>query len=186
MRALARRLGSSTSTLYRQFPGGKDELCDRLAEQVMARIVTALGTPDDAAEWSAVVEQSAVVAFDVLRGLPHSAELFAGQVEFGPMGLVRYEASLSLLLACGLSPTAAAAADHALARLIVGYALQSARDEAPGRESVAAYYRRLDPTRFPSVASVRAALPEDLRAEFVFALQTFMVGLRQLVADARA
>ena len=185
MRALARRLGSSTSTLYRQFPGGKDELCTRLAECVMEKIVTEIGSGTDPdAPWDVVVERSAVISFDMLERYPHSAALFAGQVHFGPMGLIRYEESLRLLMAAGLPPTAAANADHALARLIVGYALQSATEESPSRATITEYYRRLDAADYPSVATVLPALPEDLRAEFVFALQTFMTGLRQLVADA--
>ncbi|MYR07166.1 TetR family transcriptional regulator [Gordonia sp. SID5947] len=184
MRALARRLGSSTSTLYRQLPGGLEELCTRLAERVMRDAVSDIAAADLGDDWSSVVEGSAIIAFDTLRRNPHSAALFAGQIYFGPMGLLRYEESLRLLLAAGLSPTRAAAADHALARLIVGYALQESHDAAPGRATITEYYRRLDADRFPSVATVLPALPEDLRAEFVFALRTFVAGLRQLAAEA--
>lgn len=183
MRALARRLGSSTSTLYRQFPGGKDELCQRLAEQVMAEIITTVAGADLDDAWDTILERSAIITFDVLERHPHSAALFAGQVHFGPMGMIRYEESLRLLLGAGLSPTDAVAADHALARLIVGYALQAAAEESPSRAMVSEYYRRLDAADYPSVATVVPALPEDLRAEFVFALRTFMAGLRHLVAD---
>ncbi|MGC4962793.1 TetR/AcrR family transcriptional regulator [Gordonia sp. DT101] len=184
MRALARRLGSSTSTLYRQLPGGREELCTRLAERVMHEAVSEIAAADLGDEWSSVVEGSAIIAFDALCRNPHSAALFAGQVYFGPMGLLRYEESLRLLLGAGLSPTRAAAADHALARLIVGYALQESHDAAPRRATITEYYRRLDTTRFPSVTTVLPALPEDLRAEFVFALRTFVAGLRQLVAQS--
>ncbi|MFW0783095.1 TetR/AcrR family transcriptional regulator [Gordonia sp. CPCC 206044] len=183
IRALARRLGSSTSTLYRQLPGGKDELCTRLAEHVMTEIVTGIAASGLDDEWSATIEQSAVVSFDVLRRHPYAASLFAGQVQFGPMGLLRYELSLRLLLAAGFSPTDAAAADHALARLIVGYALQSPREESPSRATLAEYYRRLDAAEYPSIATAIPALPEDLRAEFVFALQTFVAGLRRRATE---
>ncbi|MDY6809524.1 MAG: helix-turn-helix domain-containing protein [Actinomycetota bacterium] len=178
MRALARRLGSSTSTLYRQFPGGKDELCTRLAEHMMSKIVAALAHSDLGGRWDIVVERSAVVTFDVLHSHPHSASLFAGQVRFGPMGLTRYERSLGLLMTTGLSASDAAAADHALARLIVGYALQSAEDTEESRATVIEYYRTLDAAQFPAVTTVVPALPEDVRSEFLFALHTFMIGLR--------
>ncbi|MEE3849982.1 helix-turn-helix domain-containing protein [Gordonia sp. LSe1-13] len=183
MRALARRLGSSTSTLYRQFPGGKDELCNRLAEHVLADILGAIAAADLGDQWDVVVERSAIITFDVLRYHPHSAALFAGQVRFGRAGLLRYEHSLRLLMDAGLSPAAAAAADHALARLIVGYALQSAVDTADSRATVIEHYRELDDAEFPYVATVVPALPKDLRTEFEFALHTFMAGLRSFVAD---
>ncbi|MEE4022201.1 helix-turn-helix domain-containing protein [Gordonia sp. PKS22-38] len=184
MRALARRLGSSTSTLYRQFPGGKDELCNRLAEHVMAEVVAAIAAADlTAGAWDTVIERSAVITFDVLRDHPHSAALFAGQVLFGPAGLLRYERALDLLMGTGLSAAAAAAADHALGRLIIGYALQSAMDTPDSRATVVEYYRGLDQTEFPHVTAVVPAVPKDLRTEFVFALQTFMDGLRSLVAE---
>ncbi len=183
MRALARRLGSSTSTLYRQFPGGKDELCARLAERVMTEIVDEIANADLGEDWAEIVERSATISFDALRRRPHSAALFADQVHFGPMGVVRYEVSLQLLLAAGLSPTEAAAADHALARLIVGYALQSPQVASPSRYTVSEFYGRLDPDEFPSVTTVLPTLPEDLRAEFLFALRTIMAGLRLLAAD---
>lgn len=178
MRALARRLGSSTSTLYRQFPGGKDELCTRLAEHVMTEIVADLAQSDLGSRWDSVIERSAVVTFDVLHRHPHSASLFAGQVRFGPMGLTRYERSLGLLMTAGFSASDAAAADHALARLIVGYALQSAQDTEESRASVVEHYRGLDAAHFPAVIRVMPALPEDVRSEFLFALGTFMIGLR--------
>lgn len=184
MRALARRLGSSTSTLYRQFPGGKDELCTRLAEHIMSEIVAALARSDLGNRWDQVVERSAVVTFDVLHSHPHSASLFAGQVHFGPMGLTRYERSLALLMAAGLSASDAGAADHALARLIVGYALQSAQDTEDSRAAVFEYYRGLDAEKFPSLSMVVPALPKDVRSEFRFALHTFMIGLRARAAGS--
>ena len=79
----------------------------------------------------------------------------------------------------------ASAADQALARLIVGYGLQASSEDAPSREAIAEYYRRLDATAFPAVAAVLPNIPEDLRTEFEFALQTFMAGLRDLVAESR-
>lgn len=161
IRALARRLHSSTSTLYRQLPGGMDELRTLLAEQIMREVVEAIGEADvtrDDADWALVLERSAVIALDVLGRHPNAAALFVGQVSLGPMGLVRYRRSLRIMEDAGLSPSDAIAADHALARLIVGYALQIPVDAA---------------TEDPS----------DLRNEFDFAVRTFIRGLRAMVTN---
>lgn len=190
MRALARRMGCSTSTLYRQLPGGRDELGDRLGEEIMAEIVVAVGDrarrfPDGAADgdgsdWGAELERAARISFEVLNRHPHAAGLFIGPVTLGPMGRLRYEHSLRILLDAGLSPRDAAAADHALARLIVGYALQvpSAAPDAPSDDE----YLDLDPSEFRAVRAVAADRPADLYTEFDFAVRTFICGLRHLIS----
>ncbi|GAC67219.1 TetR/AcrR family transcriptional regulator [Gordonia soli] len=195
MRTLAQHLGSSTSTLYRQLPAGKDELSILLVDRIMGEMVvsmvetghstdTAGNTPDatgpgDGAptDWRAFVESRALIAFTVFCRHPHAAVLFTAQTPSGPMAMLRSEASLQALVAFGFPPAIAIRIDSSLSRLIIGYALQLAVDEPDEQARIREYLETMDPERFPVLHEVADVLQVDLVTEFRFAVRAFVAGL---------
>ncbi|HNP57099.1 MAG TPA: TetR/AcrR family transcriptional regulator [Gordonia sp. (in: high G+C Gram-positive bacteria)] len=183
MRSLAAALDSSTATLYRQLPGGKEELEALIVDRLMGETMTELAQELQGSSSRPGVEHlaeririGAGTSFRVLRRHPAAARLFLLQRPVGPVALFRQEAGIQQMIRDGLAPADAADTYAALGRLVVGSAVQGADDEVAIVEEVREYYASLDPERFPALSGV-TEYPRSLDAEFAYALELFIDGV---------
>jgi AcrR family transcriptional regulator len=179
MRLLAQRLRSSTATLYRHF-ASKDEILVHVVDHVLGEVPSHVTGVADGAAWQERLAASADALFRTLKRHPNVVPLFDGHVPLGPHGLADREAALSLLLAGGFPPEVAARAYTAVARFVIGFAGQlrvhGAADPQED-QGIGAFYRSLDPARYPATIASAAFLPSSLDEEFRFGLRLFIDGL---------
>lgn len=183
MRSLATALDSSTATLYRQLPGGKEELEALIVDRLMGETMTELADELRGSSARPGVEHlaeririGARTSYRVLRRHPAAARLFLTQRPVGPVALFRQEVGIRQMIRDGLSPADAADTYAALGRLVVGSAVQGADDEAAIVDDVRDYYASLDRERFPALTGV-SEYPRLIDDEFAYALELFIDGV---------
>jgi AcrR family transcriptional regulator len=168
--SLAKRLGSSTATLYRHF-NSKEEILtcitDRILGQTNVEGVT-FGT------WQQACRAGARALYTTLTEHPNAVPLFIKQVPIGPGALAARERGIAVLLAAKFPPRLAARGYTALAHLVVGFALQQQLDETADSEhasQLSDFYRSLDPRTYPATTTVAELLPgATIDDEFEFGL----------------
>ncbi len=174
MRSLAQRLESGTATLYRHF-ANRAELVAMVVDHLLGEVDLEAG---DVAEppWQQACMLFAQHMFDALRCHGNVASLLIGYIPMGPNALANRERCLSVLIDNGFAPAVAAHAYAALARYVLGFAIQAAEQDA----EVSAAFDRLDPSRYPATVAVADDLPVPLEEEFEFGLRLIVAGLEGL------
>jgi len=180
MRTLAQRLESGTATLYRHF--------DNRSELVAEVVDLMFGEADfnaiavDGLTWQDAARAIARTMFENFSKHRHAASLLADTVPVGPNALKVREQCLALLLANGFPPELAAHAYVALARHIVGFAIQLRISPAEQIDAsqLANFFRALDPLAFQATHAVADFLPASLEEEFAFSLDLLIDGLSAL------
>jgi AcrR family transcriptional regulator len=177
MRSLARRLRSSTATLYRHVRG-KDELLAYVADRLLGAAELE-GLAVDT--WQQGCRAGARALYTTLTKHPNAVPLFVGQVPAGPNALGARERAIAVLLAAGFPPGLAARGYTAIAHFVVGFAIQQPIDETvdPGRRRrLRNYYRSLDPRAHPATTAVADVLTgATIDEEFEFGLELIIDGL---------
>lgn len=179
MRLLAKRLGSSTATLYRHV-SGKEEIFVHVLDHVLGELPRYLAGISAESTWQAKLTGSAEAMFRTLRRHPRVASLFDGRIPLGPHALAGRETALSILLAGGFPPEDAARAFTAVGHYIVGFVAQLEGDVASGQadnQEIREFFSSLDPARFPATSASAPYLPSSLDDEFRFGLQLIVEGL---------
>ena len=183
MRSLAKRLNSSTATLYRHFPT-REALIQSVIDQV-------LGEADVDAEnyrwldWRQGLEKIAREIFASFRQHRQAALLLADHTPVGPNSAAVRERTLSVLIDGGLSVPLAARSAAMIGHLILGFAIQlgGERDMTDAdRQAFRTAILGMDLSDFPATAAVRQARwwPTSVDEEFAFALEMVLDGLSQL------
>lgn len=181
MRLLAQRLRSSTATLYRHFTS-KDEIFVHVVDQVLGEVPHHLPEMADKPTWQEQLIAIADALFQTLKEHPKVVSLLDNHVPVGPRGLAGREAAIGILLANGFSPQTAARAYTAVGHYVVGFAGQLRTEDTTGpaeEQDLGAFYRSLDPTRYPATVASAPFLPSSLDEEFRFGLQLIVDGLAQ-------
>jgi AcrR family transcriptional regulator len=179
MRLLAKRLRSSTATLYRHF-ASKDEILIHVVDHVLGEVPRHLAGMADTTTWQERLLASADALFRTLKEHPKVVSLFDNHIPLGPRGLAGREAAIGVLLSSGFPPEVAARAYTAVGHYIIGFAGQLRTDGATGpqeNQDVREFYRSLDPARYPATAASAPFLPNSLDDEFRFGLQLIVDGL---------
>ncbi|MFT3901351.1 MAG: TetR/AcrR family transcriptional regulator C-terminal domain-containing protein [Gordonia sp. (in: high G+C Gram-positive bacteria)] len=183
MRTLARELDSSTATLYRQLPGGKEELealiVDRLMGEMMAELTEDLkGASVEAgvAHLAERIRAGARASYRVLRRHPAAAKLFLLQRPAGPIALIRQELGIRQMVRDGLSPSEAADTYVSLGRLVVGSAVQGTPEDKDDVDELREYWDSLDPEFFPAMTQVSDS-PREIDDEFEYTLGLIVDGV---------
>ena len=179
MRLLAKRLRSSTATLYRHF-AGKDEILVHVVDHVLGEVSRHLPGLVDTATWQERLVASAEALFRTLKQHPKVAALFGDQIPLGPRGLAGREAAIGILLSSGFPPDIAARAYTAVAHFVIGFAIQLPANDTlgpEGNQGIHEFYRSLDPARYPATVTSAPYLPNSLDDEFRFGLQLIVDGL---------
>jgi AcrR family transcriptional regulator len=185
MRLLAKRLGSSTATLYRHF-SSKDEIFVYVLDHVFGEIPRHLAGMSAESTWQAKLTGSAEAIFRALRQHPRVVPLFHGQIPLGPNALAGRETALGILLASGFPPESAARAFTAVGHYIVGFAAQLADEAASGQtdnQEIREFYGSLDPARYRATLTSAPYLPSPLEDEFRFGLQLIVDGFSKHLTD---
>jgi AcrR family transcriptional regulator len=185
MRLLAKRLGSSTATLYRHF-SGKGEIFVHVLDHVFGEIPRHLAGISAGSTWQVKLTGSAEAMFRTLRQHPRVVPLFDGQIPLGPHALAGREAALGILLASGFPPEAAARAYTAVGHYIIGFAVQLGSELTSGQtdnHEIREFYGSLDPAHFPATLASAPYLPSSLDDEFCFGLQLIVDGLAKHLSE---
>lgn len=179
MRALARRLDSSTATLYRHFPN-RAALVGAVIDRVLAEIDVQTRT----GPWQQNCHRIATSYFETLRRHRGVSALLADHTPVGPNAAAVTERWLATLLDDGFPVHLAARSGAMISSYVQGFAMQLAGHRAvAGRDEyeLPAAARRLDPKDFPATATaIRAGIaPLSLEDEFEFGLQMILGGLER-------
>jgi AcrR family transcriptional regulator len=189
MRRVAEELGTGAASLYAHV-ANKDELLDLVYDRVMGEIT--LTIVPDPARWQEQVRELARASFEVLSRHNDIAKVSLANVPVGPNTLRMGEMMLSVVLAGGVSPQAAAWAVDRIAlysnaaayegtlynvrRQALGLSGQEYMEHYFGR--IADYYRSLPAEQFPSlVANVDTMMAGDGQERFDFGLDMIIQGL---------
>lgn len=127
VRALATRLGTGSSTLYRHV-ASRDELLVLLVDAVLGEV----RLPDPALPGRVRVEQLSGELRRVLRSHPHVVPALSGSPILGPNAMRASACGLENLLAAGHPPDRARTAYLALLDYVLGSVAFDAAAEAPG------------------------------------------------------
>jgi AcrR family transcriptional regulator len=185
MRVLARRLRSSTATLYRHF-AGKDEILVHVADHVLGEVPRHVPDLADTATWEERLVASAEALFSTLKEHPNVVSLFDDQVPLGPRALAGREAAIGVMLAGGFPPEVAARAYTAVVHYVIGFAGQLRVGDTTGPEEnldIREFFRSLDPARYPATLASAPFLPSSVDDEFRFGLQLIVDGLARHLTD---
>jgi AcrR family transcriptional regulator len=179
MRLLAKRLRSSTATLYRHF-ASKDEILAHVVDHVLGEVPRHLAGGAKTSTWQERLVGSADALFRTLKEHPKVVSLFDNHVPLGPRGLAGREAAIGILLSSGFPPEAAARAYTAVGHYVIGFASQLRVDGTTGADEnhdIHEFYCSLDPARYPATVASARFLPNSLDDEFRFGLQLIVDGL---------
>jgi AcrR family transcriptional regulator len=179
MRLLARRLRSSTATLYRHFVG-KDEILVHVVDHVLGEVPRHLPELTPTATWQQRLVAAAEALFATLKDHPKAVSLFVDQIPLGRHGLAGREIAVGILLAGGFPPEIAARAYTAVGHYVIGFAVQLRADgtaDPEDNQDIREFCRSLDPARYPATVSSAPYLPNSLDEEFRFGLQLIVDGL---------
>jgi AcrR family transcriptional regulator len=160
VRALATRLGTGSSTLYRHV-ASRDELLVLLVDAVLGEV----RLPDPELPGRVRVEQLSTELRRVLRSHPHVVPALGGSPMLGPNAMRASACGLDNLLAAGHAPDRARTAYLALLDYVLGSVAFDAAAELPGG------------------AQEGGRPPADVRRSsddvFAFGLRTFLDGLER-------
>ncbi|MFF0150476.1 TetR/AcrR family transcriptional regulator [Micromonospora sp. NPDC005203] len=175
LRAVAKRLSSSTATLYRHVEGRAELLglvMDYLLGEADGQIRAQLGAN---ANWDEVCRNSARISYRVMSSHNASAHLFTNTFPLGPNGLVIRERMLAALLRAGFPPMMSVNTVATISRYVVGFAMQN--DATVGRSTLEDAFLGGGGDRYPATASVVHLLPRPLDEEFEFGLDLILQAL---------
>lgn len=180
MRALASRLGSSTATLYRNFPD-RSALIGAVIERVLGEIDVA----GPIGPWREVCTRIATDYYAALRRHSGVVTLLVDHTPDGPNGAAVAERWLATLLANDFPVDVAARSGAMMSSYVLGFAIQrTGRRVTAGLddELLTASKKQLDPADFPATAvAFRAGvLPVSLEDEFSFGLKLMIEGLERV------
>ncbi|MFE9853342.1 TetR/AcrR family transcriptional regulator [Streptomyces sp. NPDC005576] len=183
LRALAQRLGSSTATLYRHVDNRADLLA-HVVERVLGEVVLdeeLLAT----AEWATACGHLATSLFDAIARHPNAAPLLSAAVPTGPHAMAFRERCLTILLAHGFTPANARTLTAALARFVVGFALQlgGSTEQQDADRTAGDRLRHADPAHYPAISRTAAEATVPLTEEFALGLDLLLRGMRDLEAE---
>jgi TetR/AcrR family transcriptional regulator, tetracycline repressor protein len=177
MRTLAQRLESGTATLYRHF-GNRGEVIAHVVDRVLGEVEF---SADDLASlgWQRACESFGQAMFEALRRHRNVAPLLVERVPVGPNALAQREQLLAVLLDNGFTPRLAARSYAAVARYVLGFAIQLGAHESDDGE-LSGLFHGLDPTEFPATRAVADYLPVPLDEEFALGLELIIDGLAKM------
>lgn len=183
MRAVADRLKSSTSTLYRHFPH-RAALIAAVIDRVLSDVDVDPANYRDL-DWRLGCERIAGSVFEAFRRHRQAALLLADHTPVGPNAAAVRERTLAVLIDGGFQVEVAARAGAMIGHLILGFAIQLSGERQvrnADREAFRKAIQGVDLTRFPATAAVRAAhwRPTSIDEEFGFALEMVLDGLTQM------
>lgn len=177
MRTLAQRLESGTATLYRHF-GNRGEVIGHVVDRVFGEVE--FSAADLAGMgWQRACESYGTAMFEVLRRHRNVAPLLVEHVPVGPNAMAQREVLLAVLLDNGFSAPLAARSYAALARYVLGFAIQLGGHESDDGE-LSDLFHRLDPRAFPATHAVADYLPVPLDEEFALGLELIIDGLAKM------
>jgi len=179
LRHLARRLSSSTSTLYRHVEN-RSALLGLVVDALLAEALPAGRRTD--LPWDEECRDIAERLFATLVGHHGAAALLAETVPTGPHALAIREHQLAVLTGAGLPLPDAARAVATLAHTVLGFAMQAAvpAELQPARAGL----EGVDEERFPLTREIAAELPIPIEEEFAFGLDLILEGLRRQVEES--
>ena len=190
MRRLGAELGVDAMVLYRHVRS-KDELLDAMADAVMAE--TAVIPPPGDGDWTEVARAGARAFRAALLAHPGVAPLVVRRPSFGPHTFALTEVGLAWLRSVGFSESEAPRAFQSLITLVLGavslelsFLANTGTPLAEQAQRLAETHRSLPVAQFPhTVAMADRAFPADADAQFDYALDLLLVGLRsRLVSPA--
>jgi AcrR family transcriptional regulator len=190
MRAVAARLGTGAASLYAHVRD-KKELHQLMLDEVLVEVAV---PPADRDRWQEQLKQACRSYYAALTRHPGIALVNVANIPTGPNALRCGEALLAILLAGGLSRTAAGLAVDLVTLYPNAVAFEDAiwgggRGAAGGGpateravvDRVRATYAALPTDRFPLLASMAVDLTSgDGEARFEFGLAVVVAGLEQL------
>jgi AcrR family transcriptional regulator len=182
MRSLAQRLESGTATLYRHF-SSRSELVSMVIDQILGEVDPDAQTVATV-PWQQACTLFAQHMFDALSRHGNVASLLIEYTPMGPNALAHRERCLTVLLANGFAPAAAAHAYATLARYVLGFAIQQSAASAVSEQrdaELSAAFHHLDASRYPATVAVADDLPVALTEEFAFGLRLIVSGLERLL-----
>ncbi len=179
MRALARRLDSSTATLYRHFPNRA-----ALLGAVIDRVLGEIDIEAQAGPWQQACHRIATSYFEALSRHRAVALLLADHTPVGPHAAMVVEHWLATLLDDGFPVHLAARSGAMISSYVQGFAIQLAGERsAAGLDDHAlpAAAKRLNLDDYPATAAaIRAGMsPLSLEDEFEFGLEMILGGLER-------
>lgn len=186
MRTLARRLGSSTATLYRHFPHR-----NALIVAVMDRVVGEIDADPEEFRtlgWREGCEKICRDIFKAFQRHPWSAILLADHVPTGPNAAAVRERLLAVLMAGGFDAHLAARTGAMLGHMIQGFAIQLSGERNisdEDRQTFGKALKALDLSLFPATAAAQKARfrPTSVEEEFSFALEMVLDGISLLRSE---
>lgn len=178
MRAVARRLGSGTMSLYNHV-AGKDDLLDGITDALAARFPLPEG-PD----WKSALRASIGAAHALLLAHPWACTTMASRPTVGPARLRYYDALLGVLHGAGFEPTLARRGFLALDAHLLGFTLQETQLPWPAAEraeAAAGFAAAVPADVYPHMARMVAQLVEsgDFDYPFDFVLDLLLDGLER-------
>ncbi|PWN02938.1 TetR family transcriptional regulator [Nocardioides silvaticus] len=176
LRALAARLGSSTSTLYRHVEN-RAHLVSLVVDHVVGEIEVDPGELQER-PWDDACRTLAHALFAVLVQHRDSARLLSVEVPTGPHAMDFRELVVGSVLRGGFDPRTAAHFATAFSRTVLGFAMQADVGEDVTDPAPVPAIESADPERHPSIAAVSAHLPTSLADEFELAIDLLVEGLR--------
>lgn len=179
MRTLARRLDSSTATLYRHFPNRA-----ALVGAVIDRVLAEIDVTDHADSWQQGCHRIATSYFQALSRHRGVSSLLAHHTPVGPNAAAVVERWLATLLNDGFPIQLAARSGAMISSYVQGFAIQLAGQRASAgldEEELPRATKRLDLKDFPATAvAVRARIPPlSIEDEFTFGLGLILSGLER-------
>lgn len=212
LRSLAKRLHSSTATLYRHF-ASKEVLLAAVGELVLGEVSEALShQPDGAARftesgdasgadlrsffsggsaddhWRQELFTAADTLYRVFESHPHMVAVLGDGIALGHNALVLREHVLAGLIEGGFTPQIASRAFTSIMHYTIGFSAQLGRPDPSSTDSgreLQRFFARLDPVAFPAVTASAAFLPIALRDEFHFGLTCIITGLEPVRGHTR-
>lgn len=207
LRSLAKRLHSSTATLYRHF-ASKEVLLSAVGELVLGEVSEALsrqpgggtdgtesgdaprsdslsGIAGDSTDdrWRKDLVTAADALYRVFEAHPHMVAVLGDGIALGPNALVLREHVLAGLISGGFTPQIASKAFTSVMHYTIGFSAQLGRPDPSSGDSgreLQEFFAKLDPVVFPAVTASAAFLPVVLRDEFHFGLTCIISGLEPL------
>ncbi|WP_162237729.1 TetR/AcrR family transcriptional regulator [Agreia sp. Leaf244] len=183
LRAIAKRLSSSTATIYRHVES-RSELLGLVMDNILAEAdaeIRSVLRPD--AAWHQVLLDTATVSYRVLRSHNASASLLDNPFPLGPNGMIVRERMLEALLRTGFPPVTAVNAVATISHYVVGFAVQT--DAPVTRSAIRERLTGEGKNPFPATASVVHLLPRPLDEEFAFGLGLILKALEAERPDER-
>lgn len=187
-RALAGKLGVQPGALYYHVKD-MNTLVDEMATRIMLDLT---GTPaDPGASWDDQLRTSAIQLRAGLLRYRDGAKLFAGTHLTDDESIGSMEQPLTALTAAGFGLREALWAWQSFYNYVIGYVIEEQERFRPDA-TVDERYRpearqpRIDVARFPLTHAAGAYFATDADEQFIFGVQTLILGLRAQLADNQA